>query len=131
MLAIGAGIESGGIRIGRTELRRIPVVSSNSVVSFSLVNTATNPPTTIGSFANITSCRSQAVTLGLTNWEIFYQVPKANRPGPGGIQTGGSPNLRSGRRIERHGGAKSSPTYGTDEPGSAGGQTKETGKFGV
>ena len=107
------------------------MVSSNSVVSFLLVNTATNPPTTIGSFANVASCRAQAVTLGLTNWEIFYQVPKANRPGPGGIQTGGSPNLRSGRRIERHGGARSDPTYQTDTPNSAGGMTKETGSFGV
>src|SRR5262249_47791656 len=107
------------------------MVSNTAPQQFQLVSLQTNPPSVIGVYCNVAQARAQAVTLGLTAWEIFYSVPKNIRPGAGGIQTGGSPNLRSGRRIERHGGAKSSPTYGTDEPGSAGGQTKAIGKFGV
>jgi len=107
------------------------MVSNSAPQSFQLVNLATNPPSTVGSFANVMSCRAQAVTLGLTNWQILYQIPKANRPGAGGIQTSGSPNLRSGRRIERHGGARSDPSYQIDSPGSAGGTSKEDKFFGV
>ena len=49
------------------------------------------PPTTIGVYANVTACRAAAAS-GLTHYEIFYATPKTNRPGPGGIATGGSPN---------------------------------------
>jgi len=100
------------------------MVSSNSVVSFELVNLATTPPTIVGTFANVTSARASASSL--THWEIFYTVPKTNRP-----MTSGSPNLVYKKRIERHGDVRSDPTCNTDTPGSAQGQTKESGFFGV
>lgn len=106
------------------------MVSANSNVSFVLVNLATNPATTVGVYQNVTSAR--AASVGLTQWEIFYQTPKTNRPGAGGIATGGSPNtVYNRRRLERHGGIRTSPSYGIDDPGSAGGQTKESGNFGI
>jgi len=105
------------------------MVSNSAPQSFQLVNLATNPPTTVGVYANISSCRAAASSL--TNWEIFYTVPKQQRPGAGGIQTGGSPNVTYKKRLERHGGAARSPTYGIDDPGSAGGQTRESGNFGI
>jgi len=107
------------------------MVSANSNITFLLVNTATNPPSNVAVYANVTAARAQAANLGLTSWEIFFSTPKNQRPGAGGMMTGGSPNVVYKKRIERHGGMRSSPSFGIDDPGSAGGQTSEGGHFGV
>jgi len=105
------------------------MVTASSNVTFALVNLATSPPTTVGVYANIAQARS--VASSLTHWEIFYAVPKQQRPGAGGIMTSGSPNLVYTKRIERHGDVRSGPSFGTDEPGSHGGTSRESGSFGV
>jgi hypothetical protein len=105
------------------------MVSSNAPQQFQLVSLQTNPPTIIGTYSTIVAARQAA--QGLTAWEIFWSAPKQQRPGPGGVMTAGSPNVTFRKRLERHGGARSDPSYQIDTPNSAGGTTKETGFFGT
>ncbi len=101
------------------------MVTANTPVSFQIINLATNPPTTVGTYANVTAARAAAANL--VHWELFATTTKQQGQGR---NTASSPNLVYKKRMERHGDVRSGPTYGIDAPGTNPGQVGGSGFFG-